>query len=216
MDRVRFEGFGKAFFGIGAAGVIAALFAAAAPSVAESSWWRAGLALSLFLIVVGAAGWIAPRFVVAKPDFRVTITNLTVLRQRGANPIVVAQISVTNHGHPAAIEKWQMKFFRGNEPEREAGRQDLQHKGLALRETRLKQMQEQIWGYDEFIEIVTAKKFTKGEPREGFYWAELCDSLGISESDLRKIYMQYQSEHFTFSSASVGANLDYGAIEVLG
>jgi hypothetical protein len=146
-------------------------------------------------------------------DVRVVIDNLTVDRS-GHNPVVVADVSVTNYGEPASVDQWQMLYWH-NGKKKETGRQDLQHNGWVLQDQRLVTLYGSTWGFDDYIGKITKKPLAKGEKRRGFFWAELCDSPDISEADIRTAYMQYQAENKTFESQAVGANLQPGQIKAI-
>ena len=146
----------------------------------------------------------------SKPDFRVVIENLTVDRTTG-NPVVAAAISVTNYGDRYSIDRWQMLYWC-NGIKKEAGKQDLQHPGWCLVDSRTFARYVMTWGYDDFIERITKQPFASGEKREGVFWAVLTDSAAIEESDIRTVYLQYQAAGHTFESPSVGANLAVGTV----
>lgn len=141
----------------------------------------------------------------AASDFRVEIENLTVDRHSRDNPTVLATISVTNYGERAAIDRWQMLYWFNGQL-REAGEQPLQDQRWCLEELRFPR-DTRTWGYSEYIGIMTKVPIAKGETRHGFFYAELCDSAAIQESDLRTVHLQFRTGTETIQSLNVGANL---------
>jgi hypothetical protein len=73
----------------------------------------------------------------------------------------------------------------------------------------------QNWGFDDYIGLVSLAPFAKGETRRGFLWAELTASPQIALQEIRTAYMQFESEGISFKSSAVGANTDFGSIEVV-
>jgi len=145
--------------------------------------------------------------------FRVAIKHLQ-LDTRSGDAQVVAEITVKNMGKRAAIQKWQMLLFY-NGREVEAGRQNLQGAGYCLEEPREQHGIRKIWRFDDQIQMVTAKPFATGEEREGFFWALLPNTAGgISISDVRTVYMQYESDKETYKSNLAGACVYPGPINL--
>ena len=144
-------------------------------------------------------------------DFRAVIDTLSVDATSGGNPMVLAIISVTNHGRRAKIDRWQLMYW-ANGRLMESGEQRLQNNTWMIDEQRkIPTLAFWQWGFEEYIGTVTATPMAPGETRQGFFWAQIT-SGPISEPDLRTAYLQFQAEGHLFKTRAVGPQISWGMI----